>query len=96
MYELHYKDHIPCNDIIKNVVLIVVISAVVFIALGLTIGYLIFRKINKRVRANELEDNYKKWHCLTFQDLYENILCPLFDKHKNDCSRYSDRNNCIS
>ena len=22
MYELHYKDHIPCNDIIKNVVLI--------------------------------------------------------------------------
>ena len=44
---------------IKNVVLIVVISAVVFIALGLTIGYLIFRKINKRVRANELEDNYE-------------------------------------
>ena len=22
MYELHYKEHIPCNDIIKNVVLI--------------------------------------------------------------------------
>ena len=43
---------------IKSVVLIVVICGVVFIALGLTIGYLIFRKINKRVRANELEDNY--------------------------------------
>ena len=22
MYELHYKEHIPCNDIIKNVILI--------------------------------------------------------------------------
>jgi hypothetical protein len=39
---------------------------------------------------NELEDNYKKWHCLTFQDLYENILCPLFDKHKNDCCPYDN------
>ena len=43
---------------IKSVILIVVISAIVFIALGLTFGYLCFRKFNKRIRANELEDNY--------------------------------------
>ena len=42
----------------KTIVLIVCICGIVFIAIGLIIGKIIFKKIDKKRRANELEENY--------------------------------------
>ena len=41
----------------KSVALIVVLTGIVFIVVGLIIGKMIFKKINKRKRANELKDD---------------------------------------
>ena len=43
---------------IKNVVLIVTICAIIFIAIGSIIGYLLSRKFTKKIRTNELKDSY--------------------------------------
>ena len=44
---------------IQTIVLIVVIIGVVFIVIGIIIGLFIFKKLNKKKRANELDDKYE-------------------------------------
>ena len=46
---------------IKRVVIIVVICGLAFIAIGFTVGYLLFKKCNKNVnvKVNVLQDNFE-------------------------------------
>ena len=42
----------------KTIAFIIVISGIVFIVIGIIIGKIIFKKMDKKRRANELDDNY--------------------------------------